>query len=212
MQIKLIDKDGNQCISTEVKRRKLLNNLPPYMEETLMPQIKDDWTYEDIVEKAESYEAAKRGRNPSGSTNGSRTKDRTLPTPQKKKNKDWNQERKTGFNPSHNPRSNPGKGKTRNLDWDTINKTLTQTDKERLIKDKKCLWCRIPGHTFKECKKRLQKEPIRTAAQHMTTRVLPTKAIKGTKRIPIKPVVEPQDYSKIEVKANGFTALALVNL
>ena len=81
MQIKLIDKDGNQCISNEVKRRKLLNNLPPYMEETLMPQIKDDWTYEDIVEKAESYEAAKRGRNPSGSTNGSRTKDRTQPTP-----------------------------------------------------------------------------------------------------------------------------------
>ena len=181
MQIKLIDKDGNQCISTEVKRRKLLNNLPPYMEETLMPQIKDDWTYEDIVEKAESYEGAKRGRNPSGSTNGSRTKDRTLPTPQKKKNKDWNQERKTGFNPSHNPRSNPGKGKTRNPDWDRINKTLTQTDKERLIKDKKCLWCRIPVHTFKECKKRLQKEPRRTAAQHMTTSVLPTKAIKGTK-------------------------------
>ena len=40
-----------------------------------MPQIQDDWTYEDIVEKAELYEAAKRGRNPTGSTNGSRTKD-----------------------------------------------------------------------------------------------------------------------------------------
>src|SRR5437868_13290932 len=53
---------------------------------------------------------------------------------------------------------------------------------------------------------------MRTAAQHMTTKALPTKTTKGTKRIPIKPVVEPQDYSKIEVKANGFTALALVDL
>src|SRR5205807_5192173 len=68
------------------------------------------------------------------------------------------------------------------------------------------------GHTYKDCKKRLQKEPMCSAAQHMTTRVLPTKAIKGTKRIQIKPVVEPQDYSKIEVKANGFSALALVDL
>jgi len=41
LQIKLIDKDGNQCISEEVKRRKFLNHLPDYMETTLVPQILD---------------------------------------------------------------------------------------------------------------------------------------------------------------------------
>jgi len=64
MQIKLIDKHGKQSISDKVKRQKLLNNLPPYMEQSLKPQIKDDWTYERIVEAAEGYEPAdKKHRN-----------------------------------------------------------------------------------------------------------------------------------------------------
>jgi len=58
LQIKLIDKDGNQCISEEVKRRKFHNHLPDYMETTLVPQILDSWTFNDLVKKAESYEAA----------------------------------------------------------------------------------------------------------------------------------------------------------
>jgi len=58
LQIKLIDKDGNLCISEEVKRRKFLNHLPDYMETTLVPQILDSWTFKDLVKKAESYEAA----------------------------------------------------------------------------------------------------------------------------------------------------------
>jgi len=58
LQIKLIDKDGNQCISKEVKRRKFLNHLPNYMETTLVPQILDSWTFNNLVKKAESYEAA----------------------------------------------------------------------------------------------------------------------------------------------------------
>jgi len=58
LQIKLIAKNGNQCISEEVKRRKFLNHLPDYMETTLVPQILDSWTFNDLVKKAESYEAA----------------------------------------------------------------------------------------------------------------------------------------------------------
>jgi len=60
LQIKLIDKDGNQCISEEVKRRKFLNHLLDYMETTLVPQIHDSWTFNDLVKKAESYEAARK--------------------------------------------------------------------------------------------------------------------------------------------------------
>jgi len=37
LQIKRIDKNGNQCISEEVKRRKFLNPLPDCMETTLVP-------------------------------------------------------------------------------------------------------------------------------------------------------------------------------
>jgi len=37
LQIKLIDKDRNQCIAEEVKSRKFLNHLPDYMETTLVP-------------------------------------------------------------------------------------------------------------------------------------------------------------------------------
>jgi len=60
LQIKLMDKDGNQCILEEVKRRKFLNHLPDYMETTLVPQILDSWPFNDLVKKAESYEAARK--------------------------------------------------------------------------------------------------------------------------------------------------------
>ena len=57
--MKLIDKQGKQSISEEVKRRKFLNHLPQYMEATLISQIKVDWTYEYLVQQAESYKASK---------------------------------------------------------------------------------------------------------------------------------------------------------
>jgi len=53
LQIKLIDKDRNQCISEEVKRRKFMKHLPDYMETTLVPQILDSWRFNDLVKKAE---------------------------------------------------------------------------------------------------------------------------------------------------------------
>ena len=59
MQLKLIGKQGKQSISAEVKRRKFLKHLPQYMEATLISQIKEDWTYEYLVQQAESYEASK---------------------------------------------------------------------------------------------------------------------------------------------------------
>ena len=64
MQINLIDKHGKQSISEEVKREKLLNNLPPHVNESLKLQIEDDWTYERIVLGTKSYEAPhKKHRN-----------------------------------------------------------------------------------------------------------------------------------------------------
>jgi len=57
LQIKLIDKDRNQCNLEEVKSRKFLNHLPDYTETTLVPQILDSWTFNDLVQKVESYKA-----------------------------------------------------------------------------------------------------------------------------------------------------------
>jgi len=60
LQIKLIDKHGNQCISEEVKHRKFLNQLPDYMETTLVPQILVSWTFYNLAKKGDSYEAARK--------------------------------------------------------------------------------------------------------------------------------------------------------
>ena len=49
MQLKLIDKKGKQSISGKVKRRKFLYHLQQYMEGTLIPQIREDWTDEYLV-------------------------------------------------------------------------------------------------------------------------------------------------------------------
>jgi len=45
LQIKLIEKDGNQCISKEVEWLKFLNHIPDYMETTLVPEILDSWMF-----------------------------------------------------------------------------------------------------------------------------------------------------------------------
>ena len=59
MLLQLIDKQGKQIISEDVKSRKFLNHLLQYMEDTLIHQIKEDWTYAYLVQQAESYEALK---------------------------------------------------------------------------------------------------------------------------------------------------------
>jgi hypothetical protein len=215
MQIKLIDKHGNQSISDEVKRQKFLNNLPPYMEETLRPQIKDDWGFDKIVEAAEGYEAAhKKQRTGGGPRQGSKqvlTPASTSPAPHF--NKDPRRRQKSGFNPSNN---NPGRhtnNKGKDPDWDVVNKTLTPTVKMRLIREKKCLWCRNEGHNFKDCRQRQQKKPIRTAAQLVghQFRTQPRSTPKGKRQLP-KKAIEAPDNSKVQVKVNGHTALALVDL
>ena len=89
-------------------------------------------------------------------------------------------------------------------------------DKMKLIRDRKYLWCRAPGHTFKECKKRISKVPIRTVAQvlslqHTSNPVIAKNNYKGKNKA--KPQsTEELDYSRIWVKVNGHPALALGDL
>ena len=67
----------------------------------------------------------------------------------------------TRFEKQSNPQ-NPDK-----VDWDTLSKKLDNKDKMQLIRDRKCLSCRIPSHTFKDCQKRKSKQSMRTAAQQL---------------------------------------------
>jgi len=165
LQIKLIDKDGNQCILEEVKRRKFLNHLPDYIETTLVPQILDSWTFNDLVKKAESYEAARKHGHVSTTSKPARQPTTELaPNPGRNHRRDQKTEnKKTSSNPGRTPAMKTTT--TKDPDWEVVNKTLTLQDKMKLIRERKCLWCHAPGHTFKECKKRISKVPMRTTAQ-----------------------------------------------
>ena len=153
LQIKLIDKDGNQCISEEVKGRKFLNHPPDYMYTTLVPQIIDSWTFNDLVMKAESYGPARKHSHISTTLKPTRHPT-TPPVPNLSRN--HRRDRKTD---NKKKSSNPGRTPatktttTKDPDWEVVNKTLILQDKMKLIRDRKCLWCRAPGHTFMECKK-----------------------------------------------------------
>jgi len=153
LQIKLIDKDGNQSISEEVKCRKFLNHLPDYMETTLVPQILDSWTFKDLVKKAESYEAARKHGCVSTTPKPAR---QPVTQPASSPSRNHRRDRKTD---NKKKSSNPGRTPatktttTKDPDWEVVNKTLILQDKMKLIRDRKCLWCRAPGHTFMECKK-----------------------------------------------------------
>jgi len=216
LQIKLIDRDGNQCISEEVKRRKFLNLLPDYMETTLVPQILDSWTFNDLVKKAESYEAARKHGHISTTPKPARHP-ATLPAPNPSRN--HHRDRKTD---NKKRSSNPGRTPVSKItipkdpDWEVVNKSLTSQDKMKLIWERKCLWCRAPGHSFKECKKRISKIPMRTAAQvlslqHTNKLVIAKNNYNGkTKAKPQS--TEELDYSRVRAKVNGHPAIALVDL
>jgi len=124
LQIKLIDKDGNQCILEEVKCRKFLNHLPDYMETTLVPHILDSWTYNDLVKKAESYEAARTHGRISATPKPARQP--TTPSvlhPGRNHRRDRNTEnKKTSSNPGRTPAMKTTG--TNDPDWEVVSKTL----------------------------------------------------------------------------------------
>jgi len=216
LQIRLIDKDGNQCISEEVKRRKFLNHLPDYMETTLVPQILDSWSFNDLVKKAESYEAArKHGRISTIPKPARQPATQPALNPSQNHRRDQKTDnKKTSSNPGRTPATKTAT--TKDPDWEIVTKTLTSQDKMKLIRERKCLWCRAPGHTFTECKKRISKIPMRTATQvlflqHTNQPVIAKNNYKGkTKAKPQS--TEELDYSRVRVKVNSHPALALVDL
>jgi len=109
------------------------------METTLVPQILDSWTFNDVVKKAESYEAArKHGRI---STTLKPARQSTTPAvPNPGRNHCRNQKtdnKKTSSNPGRIPATKTTS--TKDPDWEVVNKTIMLQDKMKLIRDRKCL-------------------------------------------------------------------------
>jgi len=216
LQIQLIDKVGNQCISEEVKCRKFLNHLPNYVVTTLVPQILDSWTFNDMVKKAESYEAARKHVHISTTPKPAR-QPATQPDPnycchQRRDRKIDN--KKTSSNPGRTPATKTTT--TKDPDWEVVNKTLTSQDKMKLIRERKCLLCRAPGHTFQQCKKQISKIPMHTAAQVLSLQHTCKPVIfknNEKEKIEAKPhSTEELDYSRVQVKVNSHPAWDLVDL
>jgi len=125
LHIKLIDKDGSQSISEEVKCRKFLNPLPDYMETTLVPQILDSCTFNDLVKKAESYEPARKHGRISTTTKPVRQPTTpSVPNSGRNHRRDWKTDNhKTSSNPERIPTTKSIS--TKDPDWEVVNKTLT---------------------------------------------------------------------------------------
>jgi len=125
LQINLIDNNRNQCHSEEVKCRKFLNHLPDYTETTLVPQILDSWTFNDLVKKAESYKAVRKHER-IATTHKPARQPATQPPPNSSRN--HRRDRKTdNKETSSNPERTPATKTTtiKDPEWEVGNKTLT---------------------------------------------------------------------------------------
>jgi len=86
----------------------------------------------------------------------------------------------------------------------------------KLIRDRKCPRSPAPGHTFRECKKRISKVTMPSAAQvvslqHNSKPGIAKNNYKGKTKAKTQSTKE-LDYSRVQLKVNGHPALALVDL
>ena len=157
MQLKIIHKHGQHCISEQVKSKKFLNHLPQYIKVILIAQIKEDWTHEYLVLQAEYHEALKKHIAVRTTTKGTPHWTSIKPdNANRNRFRNGWQHQKTGFKSSNNNSSNwPVKSYPTNYpDWDTITRNLDQKAKMELIRDKKFLGCCNKGHNYKYCRRR----------------------------------------------------------
>ena len=173
MQSKLIDKLGRKSITDEVKIRQFLNNIPDIIKKAITPHLTDNMTCDDIVTQSEQFEGVNRvaftrltkARYPSKVSRytyaaNTRSSYRTQQPRPDKGQPPQNRLATTGG------RSSASAG-TKDSEWDKIRKTLSEKERIRRVRDKLWVWCGLAVHNLKECRKRLTKEPMRTAAQEM---------------------------------------------
>jgi len=186
------------------------------MESILVPQILDSWMFNNLVKKTQSYEAAQEHGHFS-TTPKPAGQPSTQPAPNSSCNHCRDRKtdsKKTSSNPGRTPATKTTS--TKDLDWEVVNKTLISQDKMKLIRDRKYLWCHAPGHTFKECKKRISKQPMCTTTQVLFLQYTNKPVIiKNTYRGNIKgkpQSTEELDYGRVQVKVSSHPTLALIDL
>jgi hypothetical protein len=79
-----------------------------------------------------------------------------------------------------------------------VNKTLSSQDKMKLIRERKCFWCSASEHTFKECKKRISKQPMRTAAQALSLQQTTAKTSTAKNNYKGKIKAKPQSKEELD--------------
>jgi len=155
------------------------------METTLVPQIVHSLTFNDLVKKAESYEAVrKHGRISTTLKPAGQATTPPVPNPSRNHRSDRKTDnKKTSSKPGRTPATKTTTNK--DPDWEVVDKTLTSQDKMKLITERKCLLCRAPGHTFKECKNRISKVLMRTAVQVLSIKRRPVDVPRALTRSPL---------------------------
>ena len=80
----------------------------------------------------------------------------------------------------------------------------------RHVHEKGYLWHGLAAHNVKECRKRPNKEPMRTAAQELQLQqpVYETRSNEKNKYKPQVAIREPDDSNRAFVKVNGHPARA----
>ena len=220
MQSKLRDKQGHKSITEEVKIRTFLNNISDVIKKSLTPHLTDDMTFNQIVTESEQFEAANQVANIEHTKPGYPSKAfRYTNTTTTRSSKPTRQPRPDKGQPQQNRQATPGPRSTvsagpKNSDWDKIKKTLSEQERMRRIHEKACLWCGLAAHNYKDCRKRLNKEPMRTAAQEIQLQqpVGNTRLKEKTQQKPHVAIREPLDPNRVFVKVNGHPALALIDL
>jgi len=109
------------------------------METTLVPQILDSWTFNDLVKKVESYEAERKHGLISATPKPARqaTTQPALNSSHNNRRDRKTDNKKTSSNPGRTPATKTTT--TKDTDWEVVNKMLTSLDKMKLIRERKCL-------------------------------------------------------------------------
>ena len=201
IQCKLINEQGRKSITDEVKITKFINNMADIIKMSITPHRTDDMTYNDIVTKLQQFEAANHRRNVEDSIPGYPSKvSRYTDAASTRSSYTTQQPRPDKGQLPQNRLATPGARSTASAvnsdsDWDKIKKTLSEKEGMSRVRKKVGLWCGLATHNFTECRTRLNKEPLRTAAQAMQLQqpVGETRSKEETKQKPPVAIRDPLD-------------------
>ena len=220
MPSKSIDKQGHKSITDEVKIQKFLNNIPHIIKKSITLHLTDDMSYNDMVTKLEQFQVANLGATvdytkPAYSSNVSRYTHATstcasYSAQQQRPDKDQPPQNRLA---TAGARSIASAGTT-DSHRDKIKPALYEKERMRHIRETPCSWYGLAGHDFKGYWKRLNKVPIRTAAQEMRLQqpACITKSKKKTKQKPQVAIREPLTSNRVFVKWNGHQTLPPIDL